>query len=275
MKKRLLMLLNVMLITSLLIGCGTDDTVKESTGNNKISESADVDVSEDILQEEESSPAEELTDSSVEAEESTETVDANTEEDGMEEPAQIGSHRYPEYVEPTELGNDIHSGIVELDGALYQFPIPVYILQRDGFEFTDLEKTTANGKEDYVEATLTRNGQIVISHLLIQSPFETGEVPIEDCFVSYINFIATDNPLARFPQFDSLPLSLSDVITVAEEAPYNVKKYGTKLYVFPLGEDKAGDIEIHGDDDAINTRQIIYEYFYSSSVPYGGVTVAN
>lgn len=247
MRKLFVMILTMMVTASLLIGCGSNDRLEESSGNNISSESAEADVSEEIPQE----------------------------EDDVEAPVQADSHRYPEYVAPTELGNDIHSGIVELDGALYQFPIPVYILQRDGFEFTDLEKATANGKEDYVEATLTRNGQIVISHLLIKSPFETGEVPIEDCFVFYINFIATDNPLAKFPQLGSLPLSLTDVVAVAEEASYNVKKYGTKLYVFPFGDEKHGDIEIHGDDDAINTRQIIYEYFNSAPVPYGGVTAEN
>lgn len=258
MKKILVMVLTMIVAASFLIGCGSSDRVEESAGNNELLESSEADVSEDISQED-----------------PTEAVDANTVEADVEAPVQADSHRYPEYVAPTELGNDIHSGIVELDGALYQFPIPVYILQRDGFEFTDLEKATANGKEDYVEATLTRNGQIVIPHLLIKSPFETGEVPIEDCFVSYINFIATDNPLAKFPQFGSLPLSLTDVVAVAEEASYNVKKYGTKLYVFPFGDEKHGDIEIHGDDDAINTRQIIYEYFNSAPVPYGGVTAEN
>lgn len=261
-----------MIATMILTGCGRTESLEEGESALTMSQEPNIEYEETEAGEEESAEA------NVEAD-AEEIVVTSTETDAAES-TEINTEmsiagKYDGYVTPTELGNDIHSGIVELDGALYQFPIPVAVLQRDGFEFTNLEKQTVAGKDDNVEAILTRNGQIVISHLLISSPFETGEVPIEDCYVSYLNFIASDNPLARFPQFDTLPLSLTDVISVAEEAPYTVKKYGTKLYVFPLGDEKYGDIEIHGDDEAVNTRQIIYEYYYSSPVPYGGVMTEN
>lgn len=92
---------------------------------------------------------------------------------------QISSQRYKK---PEELGDNLVSGVMEIEGDLYKLPIPVSEFLKNGWEisFKDDDKTTLSGNE-YAFGILTKDG-VKIPDAEIYN-FDKTKNDVENCYV--------------------------------------------------------------------------------------------
>ncbi len=91
---------------------------------------------------------------------------------------QISSQRYKK---PKELGDNLVSGVVEIEGDLYKLPIPVSEFLKNGWEISFKEdKTTLSGNE-YAFGTLTKDGVTILDAEVYN--FDKTKNNAENCYV--------------------------------------------------------------------------------------------
>lgn len=92
---------------------------------------------------------------------------------------QISSQRYKK---PEELGVNLVSGVMEIEGDLYKLPIPVSEFLKNGWEisFKEDDKTTLSGNE-YAFGILTKDG-VTIPDAEIYN-FDKTKNNVENCYV--------------------------------------------------------------------------------------------
>ena len=91
----------------------------------------------------------------------------------------ISSQRYKK---PEELGDNLVSGVMEIEGDLYKLPIPVSEFLKNGWEisFKEDDKTTLSGNE-YAFGTLSKDG-VIIPDAEIYNLDKTKN-NVENCYV--------------------------------------------------------------------------------------------
>lgn len=111
-----------------------------------------------------------------------------------------------DYVAPTELGTDLTSGIISIDGDLYRLPAPVSAFLDNGWSFTQLPGYVVAGGYDY--ADMERNGLQLSVRVMNFSDFQT--IP-ENCAVYSVSFSDYDDQLLQLPQDLTIGSTLAQV----------------------------------------------------------------
>ncbi len=80
------------------------------------------------------------------------------------------------YIKPTELGTDLTSGIFELEGELYQLPLPLNEMLENGWSVVESSASTIPGRSnEYVNIS---KGNVQIDNICIKN-YEEYEIPIK------------------------------------------------------------------------------------------------
>jgi hypothetical protein len=88
------------------------------------------------------------------------------------------------YVPPTELGDDLSQGIVELEGVVYQLPAPVAVFLNNGWVIEDESVMIAAGRS-VVNQSLRYGNQVMRVNV---KNYDTVEAPVVEGFVTSVEF---------------------------------------------------------------------------------------
>lgn len=175
------------------------------------------------------------------------------------------SDEVPDYVKnykaPTALGTDVQSGILEIDGALYQMPIPVSAFLENGW-------TLQTQKSDATVAG-TGRGKVVISKNGKSLDFTVknyayNEVSIEYGVVENIYFYNNDIPV-KLPGGIYPGMAVSELETVIADTTYTVdtSMSSTKYYLFAATTYSDGSMEqgvkvavLNSEPDVVNDFRV-------------------
>ena len=177
------------------------------------------------------------------------------------------SEEVPEYLSeynaPTELGNDLFSGNIEIAGNIYRLPVPVSVLLDDGYTIRESDKPVAvsAGNSDDIYLELDRVGTKV--YLYNFADYQT--IP-ENCAVSRVDISETDNIAVKLPggiTFDStkddLEALLDDDFEISEYD--NGYIYSKTVYDDILGNpDMKQSIRINISKDTDKVSEIMLEF---------------
>lgn len=100
-----------------------------------------------------------------------------------------------DYQAPTELGTDMKSGILEIDGALYQMPIPVTAFIENGWTLQTQQSDATVAGTGRGDLVISKNGKSMSLRVTNNTP---NELPIEYTVVEDISFYDDDIP-AKLP----------------------------------------------------------------------------
>lgn len=136
------------------------------------------------------------------------------------------------YKKPVALGNDIRSGIFELEGDLYRLPVPLSELISNGWTITKSATPTISGR-NYSYVTISK-GNIEIDQLYVRN-FEEYEVPIEKGIVTRISgtmFTYGKNGSMIFPGNLKVGDSADNFVKNAEKSGFVKNERGDYIYEY-------------------------------------------
>ncbi len=124
------------------------------------------------------------------------------------------------YEAPTELGDDIRSGIVEFAGDLYQLPAPVSVFIENGFTLKPEDSDSVVAGDYFGWFEMIKDGKEFRGTADNLSPNATT---IENCFVTKVEADSydADLPLA-LPGGISNHMSVDELMPILETLPYEV-----------------------------------------------------
>ncbi|MBR5825490.1 MAG: toll/interleukin-1 receptor domain-containing protein [Clostridia bacterium] len=91
------------------------------------------------------------------------------------------------YIEPTELGDNLYSGVVSMEGALYQLPVPVRKLLGNGWTVAAGEKAVMSGGT--TDITLKKGESTLYAVVENPSMYKTT---LQNCMITEIRLDAAD-----------------------------------------------------------------------------------
>ncbi|MBR2044440.1 MAG: hypothetical protein IJ946_08925 [Clostridia bacterium] len=127
------------------------------------------------------------------------------------------------YVAPKELSNDISSGCFELDGQLYQFPVPIKEFLDNGWIFTHNPTEIFSGGAGSVEITKSLNSYSAI-HLYFYNP-APYMTTIENCMVYGMQTSISDDYSLTLPEGISTQSEYEKINELYEKGETKLKKY--------------------------------------------------
>lgn len=117
-----------------------------------------------------------------------------------------------EYEEPSELGDDLKSCNVELEGDLYHLPTPVSVFTDNGWKITSKSNGVGSGNTDSI--TMEKNGNKVSFTIKNFADYQT--IPENCAVVSFYAYANYDKISVKFPgniTFDSSKTDAEALIT--------------------------------------------------------------
>ena len=158
------------------------------------------------------------------------------------------------YIAPEELGTDLLSGNIEIDGDLYCFPAPVSAFLENGWTVKSKNDSVGSGNTDYM--TLTRNGKNLDISIANYAEYQT--IP-ENCAV-YSMYLYDDDKIpfeiAKGVTFDSTKEDIESV--VSDEFSYYK---GTNNYSYSYDDYDAGvQVTFYVDIETEKLSQITYRF---------------
>ncbi len=134
------------------------------------------------------------------------------------------------YKAPEELGDDLYSGNVRLEGDLYHMPIPISELVKNGWEITQLEgenietgADTVIGASEYSFISL-KKGDKELNYLTVRNPYRE-ERPLKD--IVLIDLHCDDSVAVDLP---GLPADADAAQTGAFLEQYNFTEEAEESY---------------------------------------------
>lgn len=189
-----------------------------------------------------------ITDASTEGAKTTESTEETTEEPSPEMPSGA------EYQWPEKLSDDWHDYTINIDGTIYQFPMPYSEWKSMGWKADSLPTNVASGDYDYTDFY---NDRLELSAAFVNPTM--SEVSIDDCWVVGISIDSkydevVDGVVIELPGGIKLLESSADDIKKAFGAPDYIYE-GTDLYDNPyVSIEYAGDDYHDGMDFEINSE---------------------
>lgn len=110
-----------------------------------------------------------------------------------------------EYIAPTALGDDLFSGIIQIEGELYQIPAPINTFLDNGWEFSSCPAYVVAGGEESI--TLARDGKTLNIEAANFAEYQT--IP-ENCIVTHLSIYESDFVSSE------LPLGITGTMTLNE-----------------------------------------------------------
>lgn len=165
------------------------------------------------------------------------------------------------YKAPSFLGNELKSGIIELDGQLYQIPMPVEQLLNNGWtiQTDNSDKTIEGNYHGYV--TLQKDGDTLEG--LYVSNDEAYEVPVRYGMITKLDSTKIEDSLLKFPTGITVGMPLADFQKRINGQEYSIdttSSNGITRYLFVIstwshdGSPKNG-VSVSIDN---NTQKISY-----------------
>lgn len=155
-----------------------------------------------------------------------------------------------DYKQPTSLGNDIKSGIFELDGVLYQMPVPVSELEKNGW-IIDTEKTEETiAAGDYVYAVL-RKGNFVLDDIEISNTTDS-EIYSKNGLVTDIESFDVKGTEIKLPCNIIVGMNKADVFSVIGNQSYEKAEYSSDKYFFVIDEENYISVTIAFEEDKVD-----------------------
>ena len=99
------------------------------------------------------------------------------------------------YTAPTELGTDIMSGIIELDGDIYSLPVPVSEMLSKGWNIIQQPGSVGSGNTS-TSIRLERNGKKVYAYVINLAEYQTTPV---NCAVYRLEASTGDGVIGKLP----------------------------------------------------------------------------
>lgn len=203
----------------------------------------------------------------IESEESQESGDASgiiMENCSKSEEATVTNEDVPEYLAeytaPTELGDDDLSGIVEIDGDLYQMPCPVTEFLNNGWELAseDVGKAVFSGGTKSV--TLVRENEELSVSVYNAALYQTI---VENCVLWDIYLYPEDVESVQLPCGITLDMTEDEVVECLSGASSSYDKAEYSSYTYYSMDDYNFDVNI-----AINrqTYTVGYISIYASGL---------
>ena len=156
------------------------------------------------------------------------------------------------YVKPTALGNDVASGIMQIEGELYQFPILVSEFLDNGWEITFEEDRAILFAEEHLFGTL-KKGDIEITGVDVYN-FEKSDCRIKNCYVVSMESSADSEYSAVLPKNVKVGMNEEAFTSAIIGAAYDFDSTHFNEYVFTRG---AYSLVIDVDKDE---KTIVYWY---------------
>lgn len=134
-----------------------------------------------------------------------------------------------DYKQPTALGTDITSGVVELDKVLYKLPLPVSELIKNGWKITEKSQDTIPGR-DYAHISLSK-GNIELENISIRN-YEEYETTLENGIIEEFTttkLTHTEKNRLILPRNINTEMGESDFVKATKDLTVNKKE--SKYYV--------------------------------------------
>ncbi len=172
--------------------------------------------------------------------------------------AEVSSEPTPEvlaYEAPTELGDDIHSGIVEFAGNLYQLPAPVSVFIENGFTLKTEDSDAVVAGDYFGWYEMIKDGKTFRGTADNPNPNATT---IENCFVTDVEADSydADFPLT-LPGGISNHMSADDLMPILETLPYEVSNESDDYIYYTVQEkdnyDWSINIVVNKEENAVTT----------------------
>ncbi len=159
------------------------------------------------------------------------------------------------YEAPTELGDDIHSGIVDFAGNLYQLPAPVSVFLENGFTLKPEDSDPVVAGEYFGWFEMIKDGKEFRGTARNFSPNATT---IENCFVTEVEADSydADFPLT-LPGGISNHMSADELMPILETLSYEVSS-DTDDYTYYTVQEKDNydwsiNITVKKEDNTVTT----------------------
>lgn len=160
---------------------------------------------------------------------------------------------------PTALGNDIASGVMQIEGDLYKFPILVSHFLDNGWEITFEEDRAILFGEEHLFGTL-KKGDVEITGVDVYN-FEKGDCRIKNCYVVSIE-ASTDSPYSIvLPKNVKVGMSEEDFLSAINGAAYDFDSTYFNEYIFTRGAYSLV-IDVDKDDKTIMYWYADYDVAY-------------
>ena len=162
---------------------------------------------------------------------------------------------FAEYVAPTALGEDFESGIVQIQGDLYQLPAPISVFTNNGWKITQKPNEVKSGNKDRVR--LERDGVSMYMDIVNLAEYQT--IP-ENCAVYGFTIMAEDNVELLLPNGISMNATKEEVERlVTEKFSYY---QGTYAYAWSYYnyQDREFDLDVRVGVDTQKVSEIRLAY---------------
>lgn len=168
-----------------------------------------------------------------------------------------------QYTWPDALSDDWHDYMINIDGTIYQFPIPYAEWKNQGWKSNNLPTNIAAGDWDY---TSFYNDRIEMSAVVAN--FGLSEASIDQCFVVGVEIDATYYDIS-----DDVVIELAGGIRLWEADENTIKQnYGAPDYRFDdsyISLDYAGDDYMDGMDLELNDGVLTGISLINTQAPEG------
>ncbi|MBQ4556158.1 MAG: toll/interleukin-1 receptor domain-containing protein [Clostridia bacterium] len=141
-----------------------------------------------------------------------------------------------EYVAPTELGDDITSGIIKLEGDLYKVPSTVSAFLDNGWKIVSKPGFVVSGGTEYISL---QRGDIVYDISVYN--FAEYQTTPENCAVRSIHVYASDDTDIELPGGITLESTMDEIATICNAAGFRYYDGYSHSYTYSDYENEYSD----------------------------------
>ena len=176
------------------------------------------------------------------------------------------SGEVPEYISeynaPTESGNDLFSGNIEIEGNIYKLPVPVRVLLDDGCKIRESDKPVAVPAGNSDDIYLEYNGKGTKVYIYNFADYQT--IP-ENCAITRVDISEKDNISVKLPCGITFGSTKADVEALTDD--FEVSEYddgyiySKTVYDDILGNpDRKQSVRINISKDTDKVSEIMMEF---------------
>ncbi len=159
------------------------------------------------------------------------------------------------YEAPTELGDDIRSGVVDFAGNLYQLPAPVSVFIENGFTLKPEDSDAVVAGDYFGWFEMIKDGKEFRG---TADNLDPNATTIENCFVTEVEVDSYDADLPlTLPGGISNHMSADDLMPILETLPYEMTSDSDDYTYYTVKDKDSSDwsinIVVNKEDNAVTT----------------------
>ncbi len=167
-----------------------------------------------------------------------------------------GTEKTDEYVKPDSLGNDIASGIIQIEGDLYKLPILVSEFLDNGWEITFKEDRAILFGNETLFGTL-KKGDVVIEGVEVYN-FDSTDCRIKNCYVVSMEASVDMDYTVVLPKNIKPGMSEADYLAAIEGTTYDFDSTHFNEYTIKKGE-LSITVDVDKDDKTVKYILAVYD----------------